>query len=346
MNLNDVDAIRQLLQGKDVLIGDYLLSARGREIVGVLQAIPVNERPYRALPTLYRLLSRDEVERVGLAPAAGSPRRALVSAADLYTLPPIRWLVDGEIPDQSLVVLYGESGAGKSFVALDYALRLACDGRAVLYVATEGLRGYAKRVAAWCEHHKRSAPSRLLFYSDSFSLIDANAVVTLADHLKAAVAPSLVVVDTLAMAMIGADENSARDMGQALAGCRRLIDLLGATVMLVHHSGKASAWERGSSALRGNADVMFRLSAADDVVIVECTKSKDADAAAARYVELRPCGDSLVAVRIDDVQGTRKRLTTLQRKLIDTLAMETMQDGATLRELADVLLVPYSTLHR
>jgi hypothetical protein len=42
----------------------------------------------------------------------------------------------------------------------------------------------------------------------------------------------LLMVDTLAMGMIGADENSARDMGPALASCRGLIDLLGATVLL------------------------------------------------------------------------------------------------------------------
>jgi archaellum biogenesis ATPase FlaH/DNA-binding MarR family transcriptional regulator len=345
MNPNDIDIIRLLLQGKDPTIADYMLSARGREVVSVLQSIPVAERPYRALPTLYRLLRQSEVEQIGLAPAASTPRRALVSAAELYTLPPIRWLIDGEIPDQSLMVLYGDSGAGKSFVALDYALRLANNGRVVLYVATEGLRGYSKRSAAWAAYHGCRVPSKLLFYTDRFNLMDAGALATLADHLKT-VAPALIVVDTLAMSMIGADENSSRDMGHALNGCRRLIDSLGATVLLVHHSGKASAWERGSSALRGNADVMMRLSAADDVIQMECTKAKDFDPPPPRYIQLREHGDSLVPVQINDVEGTRKRLTNIQRRVLDALVMETCRDGVSLRELAEILGVAYSTLHR
>lgn len=346
MNLNDVDVIRSVLQGRDIAVDDYLLTARGREIVSVLQAIPITERAYRALPTLYRLLTKAEVEQIGLAPPASTPRRALLSAKELYTLPPIRWLIDDELPDQSLVVLYGESGTGKSFVALDYALRLASNGQVVLYVATEGLRGYRKRVEAWAAYHNCSVPSKLLFYTDAFNLMDAGALATLADHLKTAIAPALIVVDTLAMSMIGADENSSRDMGQALSGCRKLIDALNASVMLVHHSGKASAWERGSSALRGNADVMLRLSAADDVVLIECTKSKDFDAPLPRYVQLQAHADSLVVVRVNDVEGTRKRLTSLQRKVLDALAMETCADGISLRELSEIVGVAYSTLHR
>lgn len=346
MNPNDIDAIRLLLQGKEPRTEDYMLTARGREVVSVLQAIPLAERSYRALPTLYRLLNKNEVEQIGLAPAASTPRRALISASDLYTLPPINWLIEGEIPDQSLMVLYGESGAGKSFVALDYALRLASEGQPVLYVATEGLRGYFKRVNAWAAYHGCRAPSKLLFYTDGFNLMDAGALATLADHLKAAIAPALIVVDTLAMSMLGADENSSRDMGQALAGCRKLIELLGATVLLVHHSGKASAWERGSSALRGNADVMLRLSAVDDVVLIECTKAKDFDAPPPRYIQLQAHADSLVVVRVNDLEGTRKRLTVLQRKVLDALALETCADGVSLRELSDIVGVAYSTLHR
>src|SRR5687768_9638876 len=55
-------------------------------------------------------------------------------------------------------VIYGPSGEGKSFVALDWALSVATgrdwQGHAtkkgtVLYVVAEGGRGIKKRIAAW-----------------------------------------------------------------------------------------------------------------------------------------------------------------------------------------------------
>ncbi|XWX02993.1 AAA family ATPase [Aggregatilineales bacterium SYSU G02658] len=344
MNQNDVDAVRSLLRGQSVDVDQYRFTQRGMEIIAVLQAISPDQRAYRALPTLYRMLDKGEIERVGLAPH-GSPRQSLMPASALHELPPLQWLLDHELPTQSLVVLYGESGIGKSFVTLDYAMRLATQSKCVVYVATEGLRGYHPRVAAWASYKQQRIPSSLLFYADEMNLMNSDAMISVAQTFSR-LTPSLIVVDTLAMSMIGADENSARDMGQALASCRRLIDMTGATVMLVHHSGKASAWERGSSALRGNADVMMRLQSADDILVLETTKAKDFDAPPPKYLQLLEHAGSLVPIVVSDVDGTRKRLTTLQRKVLDSLAMETCADGVSLRELAEIVGAPYSTLHR
>lgn len=344
LNQNDVDAVRSLLRGQSVDVDQYRFTQRGMEIIAVLQAISPDQRAYRALPTLYRMLDGREIERIGLAPH-GSPRQSLIPASALHELPPLQWLLDRELPAQSLVVLYGESGTGKSFVTLDYAMRLATQSKCVVYVPTEGLRGYHPRVAAWVDYHRKPLPSSLLFYCDEMNLMNADAMSSVAQTFSR-LTPSLIVVDTLAMSMVFADENSARDMGIALTSCRRLIDMTGATVMLVHHSGKASAWERGSSALRGNADVMMRLQSADDLIVLETTKAKDFDAPPPKYLQLLEHAGSLVPVVVSDVDGTRRRLTTLQRKVLDSLAMETCADGVSLRELADIVGAPYSTLHR
>ena len=54
---------------------------------------------------------------------------------ELLALPPPRWLVHGLLPEHSLSVLYGASGAGKSFVALDIAASVVSDstGKADTY---------------------------------------------------------------------------------------------------------------------------------------------------------------------------------------------------------------------
>ena len=67
--------------------------------------------------------------------------------------------------------------------------------------------------------------------------------------------PALLVVDTMARTMVGGDENSARDVGLFIAA---LDGQSVGTRLVVHHAGKGGD-ERGSSALRGAADVIARV---------------------------------------------------------------------------------------
>jgi hypothetical protein len=60
--------------------------------------------------------------------------------------------------------------------------------------------------------------------------------------------------------MVGGDENSAQDMGRAVAVGDRLRDRFNAATLIVHHAGKdATKGSRGSSALLGAADVFIRV---------------------------------------------------------------------------------------
>ena len=59
----------------------------------------------------------------------------------------------------------------------------------------------------------------------------------------------MVVIDTLARCFGGNDENDARDMGAFIEGCDVIKQKTGATVLVVHHSGKDEGkGARGSSA--------------------------------------------------------------------------------------------------
>jgi hypothetical protein len=68
-------------------------------------------------------------------------------------------------------------------------------------------------------------------------------------------------------------------MGVAIANIDRLRRATSATVLLVHHTVKGGGTERGSSALRGAADVMIECScgAFDKPILLKCTKMKDAE---------------------------------------------------------------------
>jgi hypothetical protein len=90
----------------------------------------------------------------------------------------------------------------------------------------------------------------------------------------------MVVIDTLARAMPGADENSAQEVGVVIAECDWLKDELDTTAMLVHHSGKdESKGARGTSALRGAWDAAFEIrSAGKRRAVMTVVDQKEAEA--------------------------------------------------------------------
>src|SRR6478672_3283849 len=90
----------------------------------------------------------------------------LWSPADLENLPDPTWLINGVLPANSLCVLYGEPGCGKTSVALSIGLSIAAGhdwcGKStkpglVLYVAAEGLFGLKLRVRAYQRKHEITA---------------------------------------------------------------------------------------------------------------------------------------------------------------------------------------------
>jgi len=99
-----------------------------------------------------------------------------------------------------------------------------------------------------------------------------------------------VVIDTLARCFGGNDENDARDMGAFIEGCDTIKQKTGATVLVVHHSGKDEAkGARGSSSLRAALDVEFNVKREGEgkALILSCTKMKDAEEPERKAYDLR-----------------------------------------------------------
>jgi RecA-family ATPase len=222
-----------------------------------------------------------------IADKHAEPRFRLLSPAELAALPKPNWLIEGVLPEHSFCVLYGEPGSGKTFVALSMALSVAADhswcgkpavGGAVLYVAAEGLYGLPLRVEAYQTKHGLSAQN-IRYLGEAFDLRNPDDIEELLVSLQAeGIQPVLIVLDTLARLMVGADENSAKDMGLAIAGIDWLRQKTRAAALVVHHTRKNGQTERGSSALRGAADVMIECKKPDQSdVHFECAKMKDAE---------------------------------------------------------------------
>jgi hypothetical protein len=88
----------------------------------------------------------------------------------------------------------------------------------------------------------------------------------------------LVVIDTLASAIAGADENSFANMSKVIEGIHRIKAETGSAVLLVHHSGKdGGRGERGHSSLRAAADTVILVEKDQDGLIATVAKQRDFD---------------------------------------------------------------------
>lgn len=222
-------------------------------------------------------------------PADNKPARFQVTPAHLFTAgEPPAWLIKGVLPQAGLAVVFGDSGSGKTFLALDLATSIARGipwrGRTsreggVVYICAEGAFGFRNRLKAYAQQHEVDLSTLQLGVigeAPNFMLpVDIKALLS---SIKAFGETSVIVVDTFAQVMPGANENAGEDVGKALAHCRALHKHTGALVVLIHHSGKdATRGARGWSGLRAAADAEIEVIRSDDARVAIVTKLKDGE---------------------------------------------------------------------
>ena len=111
--------------------------------------------------------------------------------------------------------------------------------------------------------------------------------------------PRLIVFDTWARCLTGGDENSAKDVGEAIAELDELRFELECAVVVVHHTGKTGKEDRGSGALTGAVDTKLRLEPANGSNInisLTVEKQKNFERGEALNLTLQRVADSLVPV--------------------------------------------------
>ncbi len=220
------------------------------------------------------------------------PERPYLEPADSYLVQqtPKRWLVKGWVPaGPALMMVFGQSGHGKTFFALDLMLSVAtgqdswCGCRvnpgSVIYLCGEGQQGVRERVAAWAQSHALGTLGDRMLISQGSSMLDTPDGYAKVSHAIAdsGMKPDLIVVDTLNRFMAG-DENDTRDASAFIAVCDRLETEHGCCVCLVHHIGVNEAAKnraRGSSAFLGALDIQIHVKKTGDIYSAGMTKNKD-----------------------------------------------------------------------
>ena len=290
---------------------------------------------------------------------AGKPRFVMID--QFCALPPQQnWTIRHYLEPNTLVVLYGESQAFKSFIGIDLLCHVAA-GKAwrgnktiqgfCIYIAGEGGNGLSKRFRAWFQYHNE-AMRNIAVSTVPLALCEPGNVEELIKDILAMVATlnvpvSVIVLDTLSTHFGAGDENKTAEMRLFMQGIRKLRIETGATIIVPHHVGHNNKdRERGSISLAQDVDWRYRLERQPETNITTLInmKARDSEKPASLswnlevvklpWVEEGDDGNwipmtSLVPVPVEAVEEPEKSeyLPKAQRIALDALRTALMDHG-------------------
>jgi hypothetical protein len=262
---------------------------------------------------------------------------------------PPEFLVDELIETESLGLIFGDPGCGKSFVAVDLAMSVATGiafhGRdvkqgSVFFIAGEGHNGLTRRMTAWAKSKGIGSMQDVqLFKSNrAAQFLDARSALevkhAVAGLAKSYGAPALIVIDTLARNFGSGDENSTKDMSDFVASVDDIkAHFPNCTILIVHHTGHAEKQRaRGAMALKGALDCEYRLEKANSVITMTNTKMKDAEPPSSMSFQLQSIelddGASSAVLAPTSAPRKVKALTANQKLAIDCFIDAVKETGS------------------
>lgn len=305
--------------------------------------------------------------------------RKLMSVKDLSKIPPPRPLLDGLLYHHTLAQLAAESGSYKSFLTVAWACHVATgkdlgehrvrERQKVVYIAAEGAESLQVRILAWCERNKvdpRELDGWLEILPEPIQLGNKESV-TETRQMVHALRPALVIMDTRAKVTVGMDENSSTEQGKAIDVAGSIIRESGCTVLVVHHTGRAGAAGRGSSAWDGGvwSDLRAAARRGELIAAVRCEKHKGAKSGCTHTFQMRKhyvTSDLLNVDGMDEVEQEQARWTLVadvteqttqapevshEQRVLDALSTSiAIDDGHTVSELVTITGISKSTLYR
>ena len=241
------------------------------------------------------------------------------------------FLIDDLIEKHTTGLMFGATASRKSFLALDMAACVAT-GRAfhgrvveegpVVYLAGEGKAGILKRIKAWEQHTGKSlkgtpfvAGGKAPRFGDPQGAREAIERIRKKLAKKNLDTAALVVVDTLARAAVGLDENSNQDMSEFVGVLDSIKNEFDCVVLTVHHSGHMEAGRaRGASCVPAAMDFIFEVKADEPYVTLTAKKMKDAE-------EPAPITFEEIEMVVMEAKDTKRG------KPVTSLALEEVEDS-------------------
>lgn len=230
--------------------------------------------------------THDELQRLaeGCAPWRPRPPRSAFGAqtsGSIAKKPVVYdWLVKHLIERNGILILAGESMAGKSFLIMDMGMKIArgleyaghkVRQGAVIHMAVEDGKGTELRHKGYRKANGISPDADVPYViMDPFANNGMGFSLMNDEHVDKFIAECLewkefygslefIIIDTLSMATEGMDENSSGEASKVLGRINRIRERTGATVAVVHHMNAGGTKVRGSTAIVANVPNVIEL---------------------------------------------------------------------------------------
>lgn len=278
----------------------------------------------------------------------------LYRRSQLAALPSPEWVVDRFVARDGNTVLYGRSGAGKTFTLTSMACAIATGtpwfgapvikGQVVYVLGEGGGADFNQRIAAWEDQNGILVPDETFAsFTTPFTLSTPDGVDALLEHLRAGgiTTATALFVDTLRRNSSG-NENQTEIMGAFVDGCDTLRRALGCAVIVAHHPNKNDDL-RGSITLESDFNAKFELRVEDNPfglprpLTLHCHKQRTGPPAPPTPLVLRAWGASCVVESPEGVEArpaARPRLpkpSDLEGQVLDALLR--LGDPATMTDI-------------
>ena len=296
-------------------------SLEAEPLLASSMAAPAPELEEAALPPASTPLLQLPAPTLPLPPGVkrGLPTH---TSQDFRHLPRHVWLVRDVFHGGEVIILWGESQAGKTALLLDMVAAIASGSdwaghpvtrTNVIYVALEGQIGVRTRVQA-LEHDRGVSHLEGIHYvfnpCNVASEADVNELALTALKHDA----KFIVIDTLSASIAGmAEENSNSAMAGMIANVQRLTQMTGAAVLLVHHCGNdPRRGARGAYALHANPDVSIEVGRSGEDRYWRLDKGRDGEPAGGRFkiegISFQPAHEaeplkSIVVRHVEDAEA-------------------------------------------
>lgn len=222
----------------------------------------------------------------GPEPLGTKPRYTIKTAADaLEPQPPIDFLLDKVISSNSVNIVYGEPGSGKSYALLSMAVCIA-NGlpwlglntkptRCLIIDEESGDHRLSRRLGECLRGENAGTETPIDYISLAGFMFDNPADAVELQTIIRSQESGLVIIDALADVMAG-DENSKQDVQPVFNHLRKITENTGAAIILIHHSNKSGGY-RGSSAIKGAIECMIQCEKSEDDNILHFKSEKNRD---------------------------------------------------------------------
>jgi RecA-family ATPase len=281
---------------------------------------------------------------------------------ELFDRLPKNWLVQDWFGPGDLVMIFGDSGTGKTFLTIDMivcgAMGKPIAGKfnvtrryRTLYCTEEGIAGLRNRFMAAVNSYGLTNPDEWIRWMDvipGFNATDEKSVDAFIAQVKeSGFDPEVIVFDTWSDFLAGARDN---DNSDALIGCRgaqRIARELNCTVVVIHHASKASGGTeyRGPTTYKAKMDLMVLVEGGiTNPKKVSCQKLKDGKQWFPIFAELIEYEDSVTVRWLGDQTPlpTNRDAKTLewQTDLIEAMEKHAASEeqAKTVRELKETMM--------